>query len=61
MSICSSLGLNLCAHVCLFSAVTETVRVADFEGCVLGLRKHTARGSCQWGRVLSATGAGGCG
>lgn len=32
------------------------MRVAVFEGCVLGLTKHTVRGSCQWGRVLSATG-----
>ena len=51
----------------IFSAMRGTERVAAFERCVLGLRKHptptppATRGSCQWDRVLSAPGTGGCG
>lgn len=55
-----------CVYVSIFSAMRGTERVAAFGRCVLGLRKHpptppATRGSCQWGRVLSALGTGGCG
>ena len=42
--ICSSLEVNLCVCVRVFSAVRR-MRVAFFEGCVLslgGLMRHTA-------------------